>query len=453
MAANGTSIVLLRTCLSKRTCLLKLQCLNFLNHPEIKRFNTHTSCYVSLLQHTKTHSRSVCISKGASISNLVLRKKWNLQPLYFQLGGQSTCLSTSAVYHQEEVPNSSSQGIEALPGYIPEPPQVPVLNADVENVLEEKGSELLNAGLGGWSPVGIIQHCLDYLHVSLNIPWWLSIVISTLVVRILMFPVAIKAQQNATKMNNHLPKMQMLQLKISEARKSGNSVEAAKYSNELMIFMKENKINPLKNMIVPLVQAPVFISFFMALRKMANLPLESMKTGGTLWFTDLTVPDPMYGLPIITCVTLSIIIEVGAEGGLRSDSLHLMRYFLRAMPLVVLPFSINFPAAVLCYWTTSNLISLGQVGLLRTGPVRDFFKIPKLVRHDPASLPMKKKGFVKGLKESMKTSREIRHMEDRRQLDEIQFRKAGTGPIKKTYPFDPTNQRPGSGVTQTAKKR
>ncbi|XP_076332346.1 mitochondrial inner membrane protein OXA1L-like [Tachypleus tridentatus] len=448
MVAKSMYVVLLRTGLSKHTRLLKVRCLNFLNYPEIKRFSLHTSSHVSVLQHTKTHPHNVCISKGASLSNLVLCGKWKLQPLHFQLGGQSAYLSTSAVYHQEEVPNSSLQA-----GYIPEPPQVPLLNTDVENVLEEKGSEILNAGLGGWSPVGIIQHCLDFCHVSLDIPWWLSIVICTTIVRILMFPVAVKAQQNVTKMNNHLPKMQMLQLKISEARKSGNSLDAAKYSNELMIFMKENKINPLKNMLVPLVQAPVFISFFLALRKMANLPLESMKTGGTLWFSDLTVPDPVYGLPIITCVTLFVIIELGAEGGLRSDSLHLMRYFLRAMPLIVLPFSINFPAAVLCYWSTSNLISLGQVGLLRIGPVRDFFKIPQLVHHDPASLPMKKKGFVKGLKESLKTSRDIRHMEDRRQFDEIQFRKAGTGPIKKTYPFDPTKQRPNSGVTQTVNKR
>jgi membrane protein insertase Oxa1/YidC/SpoIIIJ len=49
---------------------------------------------------------------------------------------------------------------------------------------------------------------------------------------------------------------------------------------------------------MPLVQAPIFISFFFGIRKMAELPVGSMKAGGALWFTDLTIPDPLYILPV-----------------------------------------------------------------------------------------------------------------------------------------------------------
>lgn len=55
-------------------------------------------------------------------------------------------------------------------------------------------------------------------------------------------------------MNNYLPQFQAIQLKLTEARQSGNQIEAARYSQELMLFMKEKGVNPLKNMIVPLVQ-------------------------------------------------------------------------------------------------------------------------------------------------------------------------------------------------------
>lgn len=55
-------------------------------------------------------------------------------------------------------------------------------------------------------------------------------------------------------MNNYLPQLQAIQLKMTEARQSGNQLEAARYSQELMIFMKEKDVNPLKNMIVPLAQ-------------------------------------------------------------------------------------------------------------------------------------------------------------------------------------------------------
>lgn len=57
-------------------------------------------------------------------------------------------------------------------------------------------------------------------------------------------------------------------------------------------------------------QAPVFISFFIALRKMAYLPVPSLQTGGLLWFTDLTAADPFYILPLAVTGTMFFILEV-----------------------------------------------------------------------------------------------------------------------------------------------
>lgn len=58
-------------------------------------------------------------------------------------------------------------------------------------------------------------------------------------------------------------------------------------------------------------QAPIFISFFIALRKMAYLPVPSLQTGGTLWFPDLTLADPFYILPLVVTGTMFFILEVG----------------------------------------------------------------------------------------------------------------------------------------------
>lgn len=57
-------------------------------------------------------------------------------------------------------------------------------------------------------------------------------------------------------------------------------------------------------------QAPVFISFFIALRKMAYLPVPSLQTGGLLWFVDLTAADPFYILPVFVTGTMFFILEV-----------------------------------------------------------------------------------------------------------------------------------------------
>ncbi|GLV46656.1 OXA1L mitochondrial inner membrane protein [Carabus blaptoides fortunei] len=322
---------------------------------------------------------------------------------------------------------------------IPEPP---VPTAEVLDKVAAVGEQPFESlGLGGWTPVGVVQHCLEYLHVSLDVPWWGAIVIGTIVVRLLMFPLVVIAQRNGARMNNYLPQLQVLQLKMTEARQTGNQLDAARYGQEMMAFMKEKQLNPLKNMIVPLAQMPLFISFFIGLRQMANCPVESMTHGGLWWFTDLTLPDQFFILPVITSLTMWLTIEVGTDTAkLSAQNLQMMKYVLRAMPLVVLPFTVNFPGAILCYWVCTNFISLGQVGVLRIPKVRDFFKIEPLVTHNPDKLPIKNKGFVGGMKESWTNMKITSELEGRKRYDEMQFQRAGKGPVVKTYKFDPTKQ-------------
>lgn len=82
-----------------------------------------------------------------------------------------------------------------------------------------------------------------------------------------------------------------------------------------------------------------------------------------------------------------------------TQNAFLMKYVLRALPLVILPFTFSFPGAILCYWVSSNFISLLQVGFLRIPKVREYFQIEKMETFDPSTLPMKPKGFREGVKE------------------------------------------------------
>ncbi|RZC41436.1 mitochondrial inner membrane protein OXA1L, partial [Asbolus verrucosus] len=343
--------------------------------------------------------------------------------------------------------------IEPIPEPPPVPPESPFTEASAEiiNQLNALGeTTFASLGLGGKSPVGLVQSSFEYLHVTLGIPWWEAIALGTLFIRLLMFPLVIIAQRNAARMNNYMPQLQAIQLKMTEARQMGNQLETARYSQELMIFMKEKQLNPLKNMIVPLAQMPVFISFFMALRQMANVPVDSLRTGGLWWFTDLTVPDQFFLMPLITSATLFATIELGTDSAkLSSQNLQTMKYVLRALPVIILPFIVNFPGAILCYWVSSNFISLIQVGVLRIPAVRDYFKIEPLITHQ--NLPVKPKGFTEGIKDSWTNIKITRELEERRKLDELQFQRAGKGPIVKTYKFDPTKQ--SSPTSISAKKR
>lgn len=244
---------------------------------------------------------------------------------------------------------------------IPEPPPIPTAEF-VEKAVTLTEPTFASIGLGGWTPVGLVQNCMEFLHIGLDMPWYAAIALGTVVVRSLLFPLVILAQRNAAKMNNYMPELQALQLKMTEARQTGNALDAARYSQEMMMFMRDKQLNPLKNMLVPLAQAPLFISFFMGLRGMANAPVESLKDGGLFWFSNLTVSDPFYLLPIITSTTMWLTIEVGADSArLNAQNMQIMKYVLRALPVFILPFTVNFPGAILWYWTCSNFISLAQV--------------------------------------------------------------------------------------------
>ncbi|CAH1954148.1 unnamed protein product [Acanthoscelides obtectus] len=330
---------------------------------------------------------------------------------------------------------------------IPEPPPIFEGAGEVINQVNALGEPTLaSLGLGGYTPVGLVQNCLEHLHADFGVPWWGAIVIGTFVIRICLFPLVVIAQRNAAKMNNCLPQMQAIQMKLTEARQTGNALDAARYTQELMLFMKEKNLSPFKNMLVPLAQMPVFVSFFMALRQMSNVPVESLRTGGLWWFTDLTLPDQYFILPLITSATLFATIELGTDSAkLSSQNMFLMKYVLRGLPIVILPFTVNFPGAILCYWVSTNFISLVQVGILRLPRVREYFNIEQMSRFDPQALPIKPKGFREGLKESWTNIKITKELEDRRRLDAIQFSRAGKGPIQKTYKYDPTKvNEPGS---------
>lgn len=137
----------------------------------------------------------------------------------------------------------------------------------------------------------------------MGLEWYQTIAVATLCMRLLMFPVMVIAQRNMANMNNNMPAMQAIQEKITDARRRGDMFEMAQLTQELQKLSTAKGINPFKNMIPIVAQLPIFMSFFIGLRGMATCPVESLSTGGILWFENLSVTDPYYLLPLITCLT------------------------------------------------------------------------------------------------------------------------------------------------------
>ncbi|XP_041490060.1 mitochondrial inner membrane protein OXA1L [Microtus oregoni] len=355
------------------------------------------------------------------------------------------CISTSATFFAE----AQVQAPPVVPA-TPTPPAVPEVAsggaADVAQCAAEQSFAEL--GLGSYTPVGLIQNLLEFMHVDLGLPWWGAIATCTVVARCLIFPLIVKGQREAAKIHNHMPVIQKFSTRIKEAKLAGDQAEFYRATIEMTRYQKKHDIKLFRPLILPLTQAPIFISFFIALREMANLPVPSLQTGGLWWFQDLTVSDPIYVLPLVVTATMWGVLELGAETGMQSSDLQFMRNIIRVMPLVVLPVTIHFPSAVFMYWLSSNLFSLCQVACLRIPAVCTVLKIPQRVVHDPDQLPPRE-GFLKSFKTGWKNAELAHQLREREQRMQKHLDLAARGPLRQTFTHNPLLQRDPSHPPNT----
>ena len=298
---------------------------------------------------------------------------------------------------------SSSEGSdtdEIVLDFLPEKP-VPIEGLSDTTIIKYVGDPPFETlGLASWWPAGRFQYFMEQIHVGLDLPWWGTILTMTVLLRLVTFPAVVLSQKNAATMGKCMPKMQDLQTKMADARSRGDVYDSAKYGMELQEYMTKHKINPLKNLLPMMFQLPFFMSMFVGLRGMANLPVESMCNGGLGWFTDLSISDPFYLLPAATATTLFLQLKLGADGMNFNQVGPIAKGLLKfGLPSVVFMATMNFPAAVTFYWFTTNVISVCQAKVIRTKFIRKKLGIPKF-KTPKEKLPSQSKGFVEGIKES-----------------------------------------------------
>lgn len=176
-------------------------------------------------------------------------------------------------------------------------------------------------------------------------PWWLSIVMLTLVVRTLLFPLTFRQVKG-------MRKMQELRPDLDEIRKKHED-DPRKQQEEQLKLYGERGINPLGGCLPVVVQLPIFIVLYQTIKRFEHL--ESFRTGGLLWFHDLTVADPYFILPVAYVLTMMASQEVTIR---RTDPRQ--KQLMRFLPLTFGLFLFRFPAGLFVYWVTSNLITFCQ---------------------------------------------------------------------------------------------
>lgn len=258
------------------------------------------------------------------------------------------------------------------------------IDVSKEVLLNVGDVSLHSLGLGSWStPIGVIQNVLDTMHTTVGLPWWGSIVCCTVVFRFMVLPLAIKGIKNNMKLQAIKPEMDRLQALMKSKKAQQDPKVKGRANQELIKLFKKHDTNPLKGLITPMVQLPLFISFFLAMRRMVEAPVPSFVDGGALWFTNLTLPDQYYILPCISASIMLLTIEMGqSEFGPMYNN---MKWFGRIMCLVIIPVTMRFPTALLTYWVTTNSFTCVQSYLLRQPAMKKKLGIPEPLPSAPGS--------------------------------------------------------------------
>ncbi|CAK9799389.1 Mitochondrial inner membrane protein OXA1L [Anthophora quadrimaculata] len=337
---------------------------------------------------------------------------------------------------------------------IPDPP-APLGEQIIEAVKLHANGEVTfdSIGLGGWGPIGIMQSYFEWIHITCDMPWWGAIILTSVIVKLVTIPFTVDVMRNSAKMQNVVPEMVQLQENLTEARNSGNAEEAALCSYELQAFFKKHKIKifPLSNVARFAVHIPIFI----ALRGMANAPVESLKYGGVWWFTDLTIADPYYLLPICTTATLYLVTEYAMHFSGGQNMSPVMRNIFRGLPIVSFVFAINFPGAVLLHWATSNIVTVAQNEVFKNERVKKYFNIPLAIKHKERTKNKVYKSFTEAFSESWSNMRVSNKLANQVKADLYQFNDAGKAPVRKTFKYNPVKTLPSerSATSVSAMKK
>lgn len=286
-----------------------------------------------------------------------------------------------------------------------------------ENASVAEIGQVAAAGLGNATPVGLLQNTVEAVSALSGQPWAVGIVGTTLVARVFLLPVVFGSMRNNTRLMNIRPETELHTERLRACQQAGDKEGTALAAQNLNALFTRSKCHPLKSFVPLVFQAPIFISFFMGLRKMgeADPAIEGLSNGGMLWFPDLSAADPTYALPIIASATMLATIELGSDGVQQQQ--QTMRVVFRGLSLAMIPMTASFPAAVFVYWITSNIFSLSQVLLLKIPGLKQWLDIPEAIQHaTPAAKP--KKGFVEELRLGYQAAADRAKMENERTAEE-----------------------------------
>ena len=189
-----------------------------------------------------------------------------------------------------------------------------------------------------------------------------AIILLTVLVRLVMFPLAQKQFASMAAMRALQPKMKAIQERYKD--------DKPKQQQEIMELYKREKVNPLSGCLPIFVQIPIFFALYKALM----LSIEMRHKPFALWIDDLSMPDPLHFLNLFGLLPYDVpaFLAIGPLALLLGLTMWLQfklnpavmdpiqQQMFMIMPWVLMFVMAPFPAGLLLYWNTSNILTIAQ---------------------------------------------------------------------------------------------
>ncbi len=231
----------------------------------------------------------------------------------------------------------------------------------------EKALETLTPGLElvkdyGWLTVLAkpLYWLLDKLHSFIG-NWGWSIVALVVLLKIAFYWLNAKAYASMAKMKAINPKITEMRERLKD--------NPQQMQQEMMRIYREEKVNPMGGCFPIMVQIPVFIALYWVLLS----SVEMRNAPWALWIRDLSSPDPYYVLPLV--MTLTTMLQTALNPAPPDPMQAKLMWF---MPLAFSIMFFFFPAGLVLYWITNNILSIAQQWIINTRMgVPPQFNLPK----------------------------------------------------------------------------
>jgi YidC/Oxa1 family membrane protein insertase len=226
----------------------------------------------------------------------------------------------------------------------------------------------------------ILTEVLEWLHASIGLPWAWSIIVLTLMVRMVILPLTIKQIRSMQRLQVYAPQLKAIQQKYKSDRQRMNE--------EVMKFYRENNVNPLASCLPIVLQLPVFFALFFVLRDFEKEVFPNYPDSDLGWLG--IVPNITWNINEHWSGWLLLVVYVASQ----LASTYFMsttmdprqRYIFFALPFLFVFFVINFPIGLMLYWSTTNLWTVGQ-GLITRRLVPKPQPPPKRTSKTPPKAP------------------------------------------------------------------